>query len=85
MPACLDEMGAATAAVTAGRSRSTIVRRLGIPDGLAERVSAREMRVLSFVDGSLSLRSLVDVSGMREGDVLAIVDRLARLKIVKVD
>lgn len=85
MPTCVQEIGAATAAVAGGRARSAIVKKLAFPDGLANRVSAREMRLLAVVDGSLSLRSLVDVSGMAESEVLTIVDRLVRLQILKLE
>lgn len=85
MPTCVEEIGAATAAVAGGRARSAIVKKLAFPDGLAAPVSAREMRLLAVVDDTLSLRSLIDVSGMAESEVLTIVDRLARLQILTIE
>lgn len=85
MPACLAETGAATAALTGGRARTSIVRKVREPDARAEPLSTREAQVLSLVDGNLSLRSLVDVSGMPENDVRMILDNLARLGVIALD
>ena len=42
----------------------------------------RDAFLLSFIDGKLSVASLVDVSGMGEGEVMAILARLRRLGII---
>lgn len=85
MPACVEEIGGATAAVATGRARHAIVKRLPWGKRVNEPVTAVEMRLLAAVDGALSLRSLVDVSGMPESDVLTVIDRLVRLRIVTIE
>jgi hypothetical protein len=45
-------------------------------------IDPRDAFLLSFIDGKLSVASLVDVSGMGEGEVMAILARLRRLGII---
>lgn len=47
-------------------------------------IDHREAFLLSLMDGRLTVAGLVDVSGMREGEVLAALQRLARLGLVAV-
>lgn len=45
-------------------------------------IDPRDAFLLSFIDGKLSVASLVDVSGMGEGEVMTILARLRRLGII---
>ena len=91
MPTCVQEIGPATAAVTRGHGRSTTVTRVpagpsgatfGSDPTAVVILSERDRRVLAVVDGPLSLRSLVDVSGMTETEALKVVDRLVTLGLL---
>ncbi len=84
MAACLEEIGPVTAAVAAGRARKTIPRRVKGAQATTGSLDSRHASLLSLVDGRLSVPSLVDVSGMTENDVIAILDRLARLGLITI-
>ncbi len=45
-------------------------------------IDHREAFLVSLIDGSITVAGLVDVSGMREGEVTAALQRLARLGII---
>ena len=91
MPTCVQEIGLATAAMTRGQGRTTTVVRVSadppaVADGAGPTAqfvaSERDQRVLAAVDGERSLRSLVDVAGMSETELLTTVDRLVDLGIL---
>lgn len=86
MAACIDEIGPATAAIAAGRARYATPCRVALT-GEAARVplDPRDAAVLGLIDDKLSLRSVVDRSGMPENDVVTILDRLARLAIITLE
>jgi len=85
MAGCLDEVGQATAAMAVGSSRSVTPRCIASAAELrSARIDPRDAFLLSFIDGRLSLQSIVDASGMREDQVIAILDRLSQSRIVAV-
>jgi hypothetical protein len=81
-PVTVDEVG--VAAVKIARSR-----REGAPKLIASRaviakapIDTRAAFVLSLVDGRNTATAIVDMSGMLEDEVKAILDRLARLGLI---
>lgn len=91
-PVRIDEVGDAAVAI-ASHSRRTVGRQSSIPAGAprmlktrGELASApidhRDAFVLSLIDGRTSTQGLVDLAAMPDGEVVAILDRLAKLGIV---
>ncbi|WP_146653422.1 hypothetical protein [Labilithrix luteola] len=81
-----EEIGtsAALAEIAAGISRRAIPRLVRSRDELAAApINHREGFLLAHVDGSTTVQGLIDVSGMTEDEVMAIVGRLRRLGIVQ--
>jgi len=86
----VDEVGEALSSAPAvSRPGERVVRPAAAGQRVADITSApmdhRDAFVLSHVhgaDGATSVQALVDVTGMREDEVVAILDRLARLGIV---
>jgi len=83
-PVKVDKVGAA--AVKLARSG---VRESGAPKVIASRaiisqapIDARAAFVLSLVDGRNTVETLLDVAGMPEDEVRAILERLARLGLI---
>jgi hypothetical protein len=84
MPRCLDEIGAATAAMAAGSTDHVRPRCIASPTEIrAANIGPRDAFVLSLLDGDLSLGAVLEISGMREDLVVASLDRLAGLGFVR--
>ncbi len=84
MPRVLDEVGAATAALASGNDGHVRPRCIASPaDVRSANIGPREAFVLSLLDGQLTLRSVLEVAGMREDLVVSSLDRLAGLGIVR--
>ncbi len=84
MPRVLDEVGACTAAMAAGNDTHVRPRCIASPtDVRAANIGPREAFVLSLLDGQLTLRSVLEIAGMREDLVVSSLDRLAGLGIVR--
>lgn len=81
-PVTVDEVGVAAITIARRRREST-------PKVVASRtliaqapIDTRAAFVLSLVDGRNTTSAIVDMSGMREDEVKAILDRLARLGLI---
>lgn len=79
-----DDVGAAALLGTAPRSSLEVVPRpsKARSDLSSAPIGPKEAFVLSLVDGSMSIGSIVDMSAMPEPDVVEILDRLRRLGLV---
>jgi hypothetical protein len=83
MPRCLDDVGPATVAVGLGMDPFIAPKCLVSPAELRRaRIDPKDAFVLSLVDGTTSLRGIIDESGMREDVAVASLDRLAQLGFV---
>lgn len=81
-----EEIGtsAALSEIAAGISRRAVPRLVRSRDELAAApINHREGFLLAHVDGSTTVQGLIDISGMTEDEVMAIVGRLRRLGIVQ--
>lgn len=85
MPACLDEVGPATSAIAVRMDAFVAPRCVASSDDVRiANITSRDAFVLSLIDGQLSLRNVLDISGLREDLVVTSIDRLARLGLVVV-
>lgn len=63
--------------------RKTVPRRLdGAPDPSKAPLEPRDAFVLALVDGRTTIGMLVDITTMEEPELLAIVNRLRRLRLI---
>lgn len=63
--------------------RRTVPRVLGATGDLAQApLDHREGFVLSLVDGHTPVQALIDVAGMPDGELIAVLQRLRRLGII---
>lgn len=86
MPQCIDDVGPATVAVGLGMDPFVAPRCTASAAEIKRaRIEPKEAFLLSLLDGQTPLRSIIDESNMREDVVVASLDRLVRLGLVKVD
>lgn len=88
-PVRVDDVGDAAVAIAAKHGRISRAVVIGAPKVLRTRqqleeapINHRDAFVLSLIDGKTSVQGVVDLAAMPEGEVLAILDRLAALGIV---
>jgi hypothetical protein len=79
----VDDFGDLAVAIAASVAHSSAPKLLKSRGELTDApLDPRDAFIISLVDGTMTLPSLVDVSGMSEPEVVAILERLARLGIV---
>lgn len=77
-----DEVGTLKLAARAPASRSVVRARLPRADLASAPIGPREAFVLALLDDVVTVQSLVDMSGLAEPELEAILDRLQRLGLV---
>lgn len=82
-PVRVDDVGDRAVLIAAKVVRSTAPKALKTRGELTDApIDSRDAYVLSLVDGKLSVPAIVDIAGMPEREIVAILERLARLGIV---
>ena len=85
-PPRVDDVGDVAVAIAGKHSRAVAVAAPRLLKTRAELVAApidhRDAFVLSLLDGKTSVQGVVDLAAMPDGEVLGILERLAKLGIV---
>lgn len=82
-PVTVDEVGVAAVKLARGTRRESAPKLLASRALIAKApIDTRAAFVLSLVDGRNSVNAIVDMSGMLEDEVKAILERLARLGLI---
>ena len=82
-PVTVDEVGVAAVKLARGTRRESAPKLLASRAVIAKApIDTRAAFVLSLVDGRNSVNAIVDMSGMLEDEVKAILERLARLGLI---
>ena len=82
-PIRVDEVGDVAVAIATKANRASAPRLLKTRRELTDTpIDHRDAFVLSLIDGRMNVQAIIDISGMPGSDILAILERLARLGIV---
>jgi hypothetical protein len=82
-PLRVDDVGDAAVAIAARAHHASAPKLLKARHELtAAPIDHRDAFVLSLIDGTMNVSAIVDISGMPTAEIVAILERLARLGIV---